>query len=87
MFYRNFEFFLDTETKKSESQKHYKFLAFGLEFAKFSTLFSWPQYPRKIQNYNRTNFSHRKSEQLWQQNTINFTSIFDQWSKSFEGAT
>ena len=30
----NFEFFLGTEAKKSESQKHYKFLAFGLEFAK-----------------------------------------------------
>ena len=30
----NFEIFQGTEAKKSESQKHYKFLAFGLEFAK-----------------------------------------------------
>ena len=30
----NFEFFQGTEAKKSESQKHYKFLAFGLKFEK-----------------------------------------------------
>ena len=35
----------------------------------FSTPFSWPQYPGKIQNYTRTNFSHSRSEQLWEQNT------------------
>ena len=34
LFQCNFEFFQGTEAKKSESQKHYKFLAFGLEFAK-----------------------------------------------------
>ena len=39
---------------------------FGLEFANFfSTHFSWPHYPGKIQNYTRTNFSHSRSEQLW----------------------
>ena len=48
-------FFL--ESRKSESQKHYKFLGFGLEFSKiFSTHFSYPQYPGKIQNYIRTFF-------------------------------
>ena len=31
----------------------------------FSTHFSWPHYPGKIQNYTRTNFSHSRSEQLW----------------------
>ena len=34
LFQCNFEIFQGTEAKKSESQKHYKFLAFGLEFAK-----------------------------------------------------
>ena len=31
----------------------------------FEIHFSWPQYPGKIQNYTRTNFSHSSSEQLW----------------------
>ena len=47
LFQCNFEIFQGTEAKKSESQKHYKFLAFGLEFAKlfldslFLTLLPW----------------------------------------------
>ena len=34
LFQCNFQIFQGTEAKKSESQKYYKFLAFGLEFAK-----------------------------------------------------
>ena len=33
-FHCDFEFFQSTEARKSESQKHYKFLSFGLKFAK-----------------------------------------------------